>query len=311
LNKKKLVLVSGLGLVLLLTGCIKPYNEPKHVTIEPNETAFVLPLEGKTSDQKEFESVDFLEQSMVASKRIRIPRKEIQVGRGYWNVEYLDTMRVIKVNRLPETREWTEEQSIRSESKDSIKFSTGISATSSILPEDTPSFLYTYSGKSLDVIMDYEIRNRLETKMIEEFSKLSMDEIRSKKSDVIEKVSSDVTSYFKDAGITISNIGYKGDLQYEDPAVQDAITAKFNAEREQEAQEVRNQTEIDRAKAQKTANEIRKESMKEIIELRELDIQEQIAEGLSNGTLKLPDTLLIGEGGNMLFDIPVKDKENK
>src|SRR5690606_15037765 len=112
--------------------------------------------------------------NMVASKRVQIPRREVKTGRMYWKIEYIDTVAVVKVDRSPETREWTGDLSIKSESKDSIKFSQGVSATSSILPEDTAKFLYTYKGKTLADIMDKEIRNRLETKMIEAFSRKSM-----------------------------------------------------------------------------------------------------------------------------------------
>jgi hypothetical protein len=42
--------------------------------------------------------------------------------------------------------------------------------------------------------------------------------------------------------------------------------------------------------------------------MKELEIQETIADGLSNGKLKLPETLIIGEGEGMLFNIPVDGK---
>jgi hypothetical protein len=303
------VLVGGLALSLALTGCVKPYNEKKFVTIKPNETAFLLPLEGKTSDQKQFDSVEYLEKNMVAAKRVEIPRKEVKTGRGYWKVKYMDTLAVVKVDRAPQTREWTGNQSIKTESKDSIKFSQGISATSSILPEDTARFLYNNQNKSLKDKMDREIRNRLETKMIEEFSKLNMEEIRGSKSDVINKVSKDVIKYFKAEGITISNIGYKGKLDYDDPKVQESLNAKFTAIGNKETQATINKTNEDKAKSELEQAKKKKQAMDTLAEMKQLEIQETIAEGLKEGTLKLPETLVIGEGGNMLFDIPVKGSE--
>ena len=93
-------------MVSVLSGCRRPYNTPQFVTIEANQTAFVIPLEGATSDQGQFESVDFLKKSQVATKRIEVPRKWVQTGRYDWQGEYMDTVRVIVVDRFPETREW-------------------------------------------------------------------------------------------------------------------------------------------------------------------------------------------------------------
>jgi hypothetical protein len=311
LNKKFGVIAVGLGLMMTLTGCMKPYNEPKFVKIEANETAFVLPLEGKTSDQKSFESVEYLEKNMVAAKRIQIPRKEIKVGRGYWKVKYIDTVAVVKVDRSPETREWTGDMAIKSEAKDSIKFSQGISATSSILPEDTPKFLYMYKGKSLADIMDKEIRNRLETKMIEAFSRKTMSEIRADKAGIVNEVSADVIKYFKEYGITISNIGYKGDLVYADPKVQDSLTAKATAQANKEAQDIINKKNEEQAQSELLQAQKKKQAMDTLAEMKELEIQEILAKGLAEGKIKLPENLVIGENGNMLFNLPIKGKEKE
>jgi hypothetical protein len=305
-SKKIGALVVGIALTTTLTGCVKPYNKPKFVTIDANETAFVLPLEGKTSDQQQFDSVQFLEKNMVASKRIQIPQKEIQVGRRYWQVKYIDTVSVVKINRSPETREWIGDKVIKSESRDSIKFSQGISATSSIHPEDTPKFLYTYKGKHLSEIMDNEIRNRLETKMIEAFSKRSMDEIRANKADIINEVSVDVIKYFKEQGITISNIGYKGELVYSDEAVQNALTAKVTAKAEQEAQKITNATNEAKAQSELLQAQKKKQAMATLAEMKQLEIQETLAKGLAEGKIKLPENLVIGDNGNMLFNLPIK-----
>lgn len=306
--------------MLTMSGCVKPYNEKKFVTVDANETAFVLPLEGKTSDQKAFDSVEYLEKNMVASKRIEIPRREIKTGRAYWKVEYIDEVKVIKIDRSPETREWTGKKAISSESKDSVKFSQGISATSSILPEDTPKFLFTYKGKKLENIMDNEIRNRLETKMIEEFSKLSMEEIRGSKADVINKVSKDVIAYFKEQGITISNIGYKGSLAYDDSKVQEALTAEATAQANKKAQDTINAMNEEKAKSELAQAKDKKQAMDTLAEMQELEnakiVAEGLAEGLKSGKVQLPSTYIEG-GANSgsLLNLPLegttKAKEDK
>ena len=67
----------------------KPYQEEKYVDINPNETAFVIPLEqGTKTDQKQLKSIDYLEQRKVATKRVYTPTIWHQTGRydndGEW-----------------------------------------------------------------------------------------------------------------------------------------------------------------------------------------------------------------------------------
>lgn len=309
-----LVLVTGMT---TLSGCalIKPYDKPEYIEIKPNQTAFVIPLEGKTSNQGKFESEEFLKKAQVAAKRIQIPHKWVKTGRLPGSGKYVDTVRVIVVDRYPETREWKVEnkQGFVGESKDSIKFEVGISATAQILEEDTARFLYQYSGKELSQVMDSEIRNRIGTVLLEKYSTMTIDQIRQSKKEVIEYVRSQVEPYFKERGITLSNIGYIGDLKYLQADIQEAINKKFKAEQEYAAQQILNKNEIEKAKAEKQANAIRKEAMKEILEMKQLEIQEKAIEAWKNGA-DMPDTLIINgdSKGNLLFNIPIGgSKESK
>lgn len=317
--KKLILLITVIGLVSALTGCgfIKPFNKPQYVTIQPSQTAFVIPLEGKTSDQAKLQSEEFLKNAQVSTKRIEIPKRWMKTGRMSGSGKWIPTVRVIVVDRFPETREWRNDEHGTSpkakgfvgESKDSIKFSVGISATAQITEEDASKFLYQYSGKSLSKVMDFEIRNRIGTVLLEKYGSMGMTEIREHKAEVIQYVRDNVEPYFENRGITISNIGYVGDLLYVDKNVQDAINQAFNSKQEQEAQTIKNQTEIDKAIAEAKANNIRKQSMKEILEVKRIEIQSKIADGLSNGKIKLPDTLVINgndSGQQMLFNIPIK-----
>ncbi|WCF11498.1 SPFH domain-containing protein (plasmid) [Paenibacillus thiaminolyticus] len=271
--KYALLTVSLLGMMVSLAGC-KPYDTPEFVTIEANQTAFVIPLEGQSSEQGQFESLDLLKKSQVATKRIQIPHKWIQKGRWYRNGEWVATVRVIVVDRYPETREWkTGEngQGFIGESKDSIKFSVGLSATAQILEEDTALFLYRYAGKTLKEVMDSEIRNKIGTVLLERYGSLSIDEIRSSKAKVIEHVRSEVEPYFKKRGITLSNIGYIGDLNYVQADVQEAINKAFKEEQDKKAQEIINQKELAKAEAEAEAVRIRASTIEAQIRLRELE----------------------------------------
>lgn len=314
--KNKKVLALGLSLMLsssMLVGCVKPYNTPKFVEIKPNQTAFVIPLEGKTSDQGKFESEEFLKDSQVATKRIQVSRKWVQTGRFNHQGEWVDTVRVLVVDRYPETREWSGKTAFVGESIDSIKFEQGISATAQILEEDTATFLYQYSGKTLTEVMDKEIRNKIGSVLLEKYGTLSIDEVRASKQSVIDFVRKQVEPYFKERGITLSNIGYIGDLKYLQADIQEAINKDFKAQQEAKAQATIN--EMNEAKAQSELEQAQKkaQAMKTLETMKELEIQAEIAKGLADGTLKLPTTLIMGENDGMLFNIPVEGlkKEDK
>jgi hypothetical protein len=301
------VLVVG---VSTLSGCgmVKPYDKPEFVEIKPNQTAFVIPLEGKTSDQGKFDSEAYLKEAQVASKRIEVPHKWVKTGKWRGSGKYMDTVRVIVVDRYPETREWKDGNSYIGESKDSVKFNQGLSATAQILEDDTAKFLYQYSGKDLKTVMDKEIRNYIGSVLLERYSTSDIAKIRADKSDVIKYVRDKVTPYFKEKGITLSNIGYIGDMQYTDPAIQTAINKKFNAEEDKKAQATINAKNEEQAASELAQAKKKAQAMKTLSEMKELEIQETIAKGLADGKLKLPETLVIGEDGNMLFDIPTKSK---
>lgn len=313
-NKILLPIILVIGL-LLLSGCIiKPYNKPKFVEIEPHQTAFVIPLEGKTSEQGQFESEGFLEENQVATKRIQISRTWYKEGRGWWKGTYKDDVRVIVVDRFPETREWLSDpdrgtsdkaEGFTGESNDSIKFKVGFSATASIEEEDAAKFLYKYNNKTLQEVMDFEIRNRIGTTLLEKYGSMSMEDIRKSKEEVIEHVREEVIPYFKDMGITLSNLGYVGDLEYVDKDVQTAINERFKAEEQQKAQEIKNETEIEKAKAERTAIDERKTTLDETIKLRELELLEEWIEKWNGES----PSVISGEGGeNFLFSIDKFDK---
>ena len=66
--KKVFLFVFAIG--LLVASC-RPYHEEIYVEIQPNETAFLIPLEEGTQDnQMKFESAEYLETMKVAAKRV-------------------------------------------------------------------------------------------------------------------------------------------------------------------------------------------------------------------------------------------------
>lgn len=255
----------------MFTGCRKPYDKPEFVTIEPHQTAFLIPLIGDTGNQASFESEELLMEAKVAAKEIQIPHRWVQTGRKHWQGEYRDTMALIIVDRSPVTREWSStdgvgtsavNQAIYAESSESIGFSAGMNCSAQIYSEeDAVKFLYCYNNKPLSEIMDTEIRARVESKFVEECASRTLNEILTEKEDIMKSVREDVTTYFEERGITITVLGMKDGLEYDDTTIQKSINDKFSSEMKLTTQENENQRIISEAEAKAEANRILSESL--------------------------------------------------
>lgn len=261
---KKLLTVTAMVLLMLtFAGCIKPYDVPELVTIEASQTAFLIPLVGDVTEQASFESEELLAEAKVAAKEIQIPHRWVQKGRFNWVGEWRATAKLIIVERTPVTREWnsgkdagtsTKNQAIYAESKESIGFGVGMNISAQIYTEnDAVKFLYSYNNKSLEDIMDTEIRARVESKFVEECAKYPLNEILSSKEKIMKIVRDDVTEYFNDKGITITVLGMKDGIEYDDPKIQDAINEKFSSEQKLVTQQNENAVTISKAEAEAQA----------------------------------------------------------
>lgn len=262
--KKIFVVVLAVAMFCLcFTGCIKPYDKPEFVTIEPHQTAFLIPLVGDSSNQASFESEEMLMQAKVSTKEIQIPHRWVQTGRKYWRGEYRDTMALIVVDRSPVTREWSStegvgtsavNQAIYAESSESIGFSAGMNCSAQIYSEeDAVKFLYCYNNKPLSEIMDTEIRARVESKFVEECASRTLNAILVEKEAIMTSVRDDVMGYFADKGITITVLGMKDGLEYDDTAIQKSINEKFSSEMKLTTQENENKRIISEAEAEAQA----------------------------------------------------------
>ena len=194
------------------TGCIKPYDVPEFVEIQHHETGYLIPLEGASKDgQKKFDSIEALDQNRVAIKRIQIPHRWVATGRLPSSGEYIDTVRLVVVNRSPVTREWTADttsgtdkanQAIWLESRDSIGFSLGFNCTAFIDEPDATTFLYWYPTTTTDKevvnidksttglahTMDKEIRARVQMLANQVAAKYDLDDLRARKAEILNAV---------------------------------------------------------------------------------------------------------------------------
>lgn len=264
---KKIVLATAVCATMTsFTGCVKPYDTPEFTEIEPSQTAFLVPLTGNTANQASFESEEMLSNALVATKRVQIPHEWVQTKRWSWQGEWRPTMKLIVVERKPETREWNTSkdngtsvinQAIYAESKESIGFSVGMNCSAQIYTEqDAVKFLYSYNNTTLASIMDSEIRARVESKFVEECAKYSLNEILENKDIIMQTVRNDVETYFAEKGITITVLGMKDGIEYDDAAIQTAINEKFSSEQKLETQENNNAVIISKAEAEAEALKI-------------------------------------------------------
>lgn len=227
-----------------LAGC-KPYDRPEFVEIDTSETGFLIPLEGDTGQQARFQSEEYLRQRKVAAKRVQITHRWSQQGRMPFDGAWIPTVRLVKVNRSPLTREWTpnehrssdsqrradlHDQAIRIESADSVGFSMGFTCTAFIAEEDSSKFLYWYPSGTLSDVMDREVRGRIQQISAEVAARYPLDQLRSKKQEISDAVKKDLTNFFLGRGITVTTVGMFGGMTYENPAIQKSIDETFIAQ---------------------------------------------------------------------------------
>jgi regulator of protease activity HflC (stomatin/prohibitin superfamily) len=237
--------------------------------------------ENQTADGDE---ISFYEQRMVNARKVEIPyywkqTKRVYLFAGSGNGKWSPAARLIVVNTQPETREWTSDssngsssknQAIWVESQDSVGFSTGVSVTARIQDKkDAIKFLSNYPPKtnrkvmaeggeafnveitSLEQVMDEEVRVKIQEVYAYECASYTMDDLRSKKQEILDKVQEVVVPFFAERGISITTIGQFGGFKYENPEIQKSIDKVFQAQQDEEV-----------AVAETKAAEKRKEALK-------------------------------------------------
>lgn len=266
-----------LMLVLMGTGC-SPVKVLDVVEIKPNETAWAIPLDSASQDgQIKFNSIDFLNQKKVSTKRIMVDKVARSIGRMYWDIEWLPAMRVIKVDRSLVTREWTDgantgtsatREGIGVVTKDSVQLRVGLTITASIDEDDASTYLYYHGEKPLADVMSQNIRSFAVAELTKEYSDMTLKSAQTNSTKIYNRLFEDAKVAFKAKGITIQYLGNAEGLTYGDPTVQAAINKSYTvqqdtqtAEMEQNAQKIRNATKIltmqAEAEAEQKAQEVR------------------------------------------------------
>lgn len=279
--------------------------------MSPNQSAFVIPLVGDSSDQGVFSSEEMLKKTLVATKEIQVPHRWVQTGRMSTDGEYRKSATVILVDRSPISREWTPDdktgtdaknQGVRAETKESIGFTASMSITAQTDENDSVKFLYHYNNGSLAQILDGEIRDRVAGDFNEQCSKYTLTDLLVHKEDIMKAIRDDVQTYYKDRGINITNLSLHDQFTYDNKNIQDAIDKTFSAQKDYEAQKATNQKNIEKAEADAKALEIQKSNLDAQIKLKQIEVEDKKAEAmLEMGKNWRPSVI----GGNSLFNMPL------
>ena len=245
----------------LFAGCRKPYDTPEFVTIEASQTAFLIALVGDSTTQSAFESEELLAEAKVATKEIQIPHRWVQTGRKHWMGDWKPSATLIVVERKPVSRSWesgdstatSANKAIFGETADQIGIYVGMNCTAMIEEKDAAKFLYRYNNTPLETVIDTDIKKLVEDRFNIETAKYTSTELGAKKGEIMEAVKEYVIPYFKDYGITITVLGMKEGVSYENEEIQKAIDAKFASEQELVIQQNKNDANIAKAEAEAQA----------------------------------------------------------
>jgi hypothetical protein len=242
---KKATAALGLLAVLPFTvGCWRPFEPVQLETISPNEEAFLLPLTDDVKRQTSTNNEEYLKQNLVYTKQVRIPQQWVPTGyeyvrpHGKWQAAAL----LVKVDKSPVTREWTADPNSGTSNKneaiwvmtsDQVEFSTGWTCTARIASrDDAVRFLHNYPNGSLKDVLDTEVRGKLQATFGLEVTDQPMTKLRQEATPHILRTTKEVCDFFKERGLTITNLGITGGFIYKDKSIMDTMVRVFNAEQE-------------------------------------------------------------------------------
>lgn len=233
-----------LALLPLTAGCWRPFEPIELQTISPNEEAFLLPLTADVKQQTSTNNEEYLKQNLVYTKQVRIPQQWVQKGYEYLgpNGKWQAAAILVKVDKSPVTREWTADPNSGTSNKneaiwvmtsDQVEFSTGWTCTARIASrDDAVRFLHNYPNGSLKDVLDTEVRGKLQATFGLEVTDQPMTKLRQEATPHILRTTKDVCDFFKDRGVTITNLGITGGFIYKDKSIMDTMVRVFNAEQE-------------------------------------------------------------------------------
>jgi len=268
------LLLAAVVMAANLVGCYKPYQVEKSVVVQPWQTAYLVPKEGDTAKQGKLDSVEAYDACKVASKRVIIPTRWNQTGRGLGQGEWLEMMELVIVDRTPVALHWTADtdtgtsnknEAIWLESSNSIAFSIPFAMTAYIKEADASAYLYYYNRGTLFNVLNTEGRNKVMEVAAEYSNSMPLNDLLTKYGDINAKVREVVTGYFAKRGVTITTLGIAGFATYRNAENATAIDKVFEAQQLQavelaKSEAAKKRQEVMEAEGQATAAKTRESS---------------------------------------------------
>jgi hypothetical protein len=241
----KKVLVAVMALTMMFVTSCKEYQEDIYATATTNESVFVVPLEASAKAGAKLTPAEY-DKHKVMAKKIQIPTRWHNTGRMWFNGHWVETVKVLKVDRTPISTNWL--NGITVESQDSIDFAMSFNCTAEIYDADSALFLSRYMGGTLKAIIDREVRNHVQGVVSSVTSKYDMDELRSKKGEIATTVKSTVIPFFKERGITITTLDMSSGFNYTNQKIQQSLDAIVIVQQEKAEEKAKLSAMADRIK---------------------------------------------------------------
>ncbi|MBI5231333.1 MAG: hypothetical protein HY876_04110 [Coriobacteriales bacterium] len=316
--KRSIAITAGIALLVTLSivalftrGCTRR----QYVDIGPDQTAFAIPYEGDRGNQNQLFTEDYLRENQISVKRYMIPYvklRDTNMSIGKWR----EAVKLIVIDLKPVVRAWTGDtetgtsvanQAIVAETRESIGFAAEMNCSAQVNEENAAKFVHFYYGKSLDDVMDSQVRPYVQQVFTEECAKYTLDNLLLHKADIMKSVRTQTTKFFASRGIDIMSLGMQGELSYLNPSIQDSIDKRIQAKNDYEAQKFQNRKLVETAQAR--AKEARLlASSKVALRLRQLEIQRIQAENQGKAIEKWDGQLPTYQMGGAVPFISVPSK---
>lgn len=260
------LVLAALTLLSMVAGCDgvvrRPYDVPQYEEIAVNETAFVVPLEGDTTKQKQWQTTSFLRDHQVSAKRIQVPHTWVRLGRNSNHGKYVPAIAVIKLSLSPEQREWTEakdtgtsaqNQGIKAETAESNGFMARMNCSCQVDEQAAATFAHYYFNRQLASVVDSDVRATVESTFAAECAQYPLEKLLANKGAIMDRVRAATKKFCASRGITLNQLGYKGEFTWDSEAVQQQLDKRFQARQERLAQDDINRRLIAEARAKAEA----------------------------------------------------------
>lgn len=259
-RKSHALLLVG-ALLIISVGNVHAYydtkNQVEFVTIKPNQTAFMVPQQGKNLEgQAAFDSAAYLDKTKIAEKRIEIPHVVLPKKGMQWDV-YIPASVLYIVTREPYVRQWSKSaakgtssknEGFSMESSESLNIECDISAGAHIKITDSALYLYNFGvsnvvnagdnadfpsvvyAQTLEHVMDTKVHQRVQVLLAKEFGKRKLDDCIAEKAVIMAAVETQVIEEYGKLGITIEYVGYGSPLEL-GKKIQEAIDTVYIAKK--------------------------------------------------------------------------------